>query len=62
MKGYVEIVENKERYRSCNCCSSKQGSENFWDVRFVIGNSTSLIVLCDVHLEQMKEQVNIILK
>lgn len=58
MKGYVEITENRERHASCNCCSSREETPRLWDVRFVFGGHTTLIKLCEKHLKEMSNQVD----
>jgi hypothetical protein len=57
-RNYVEVVPNKERRASCICCPSTEEIPDLWDVRFVFGNYTSVIKMCEKHLRELRNQID----
>jgi hypothetical protein len=57
-KSYVEVAESEERYASCNCCPSTEETPKLWDIRFVFGNHTTLIKMCEKHLKGLRNEID----
>ena len=57
-EGRVEVVENTNNYGSCNCCTVDVDNEKLWEVRFVFGSRTTVVMLCKKHLKELNSQAN----
>lgn len=57
-RNYVEVTENTERHASCNCCSVSVNNPKLWDIRFVFGNQTNLIKMCEIHLKELRNEID----
>ena len=56
-RGRVAIKKNEERYASCNCCSSSIEHDELWEIDFVMYYGTTKMRVCNVHLRQLKEEI-----
>ncbi|MEL3959670.1 hypothetical protein NST17_21175 [Caldifermentibacillus hisashii] len=55
--GKVEIQINTNKFDACNCCASIERPNQLWDVEFKFNNHTTIIRLCEKHLEQLRDEV-----
>lgn len=61
MKNYISISENTQLPSTCICCDMQNETPKLWDVQFTYGSHVELVKLCEMHLKDLKNKVDLAL-
>lgn len=58
VKNYISISENTKLSTSCICCDIQNETPKLWDVQFTYGSHVEIVKLCEIHLKDLKNEVD----
>lgn len=58
MSNGIIVKENTLAFRSCACCGSLETATKLWDIHFTLANATRITILCEKHLNDLKNQID----